>query len=94
MAQEDEIPLPFDNAETIGEIAGNDIVSIHNRRVRGEISFTDASEQMDEVEKARVLAGDGWFDRYGPPSDELLYLYPESERYWERTVEERLGDNG
>lgn len=45
---------------------------------------------MDRVEKTRIAVGDGWFDRYGPPPEELQDLYEGDERYWEIPPEKRI----
>lgn len=83
------VDSPFRDPATIDEIAQNDIVEIHNQAELGLISRSDAKDQMDEVEKARVAVGEGWFDRYGPPPPELDYLYEGEDRYWEKDVKDR-----
>ena len=76
------VDTPYPDAQTIYEITQNEIIVVYNAAELGLTSAMDASAAIDQIEKVRILAGDGWFDRYGPPPDELLYLYTPEERYW------------
>jgi len=83
------VDLPYDDPQTIAEMAQNDKTALHNAAETGLISDAEAKDAIDEVEQTNILNGDGWFDRYGPPPVELQYLYDGQERYWEIDPKDR-----
>jgi hypothetical protein len=83
------VDLPYDNPETVEELAANDKARIHNMIELGTVTQEEGCELLDAVEKMSIGVGDGWFDRYGVPSAELADIYPEAEKYWEKPVGER-----
>jgi len=80
---------PYKDPNTIGEMAANAQVDIHNRAEAGAITGDEAYLQMHALDESLVRAGDGWFDRYGPPPPELDFLYEGEERYWDVKPEDR-----
>lgn len=65
----------FEGLDTIGEIAAYDTVEVRRDLELGRIDISVAKARVDALEELREAAGDGWFDRHGPPPPELAHLY-------------------
>jgi lysyl-tRNA synthetase class I len=61
----------YEDPANIAQMAANEKAQIFNAMRAGIIPATVAKEEMDQIERLQEDAGNGWFNRYGPPPVEL-----------------------